>query len=102
MTPIMKALSIALMVAAVGGSGVSAFAASEPPPGASSCSGCHAAQVAAFSAVPKITGRDAGEILTLMAAFRDGSRPSTVMGRLAKGFSEDELRPIAAWLADQK
>ncbi len=89
-------------LAAVGTCGVPARAASEPPPGASSCSGCHAVNATAPSAMPKITGRDAAEILALMAAFRDGSRPSTVMGRLAKGFSDDELRPIAAWLADQK
>jgi sulfide dehydrogenase cytochrome subunit len=98
----MKVLSMVLTLAAVGACGAPARAASEPPPGASSCSGCHAVNAAASSAVPKITGRDAAEILALMAAFRDGSRPSTVMGRLAKGFSDDELRPIAAWLADQK
>ena len=36
------------------------------------------------------------------AGFRDGSLPATVMNRIAKGFSEDELRAIAAWLAAQK
>jgi cytochrome c553 len=41
-------------------------------------------------------------MLTAMAAFRDGSRPATVMNRIAKGFSDDELRPIAAWFAAQK
>lgn len=95
----MKILSIALLVAMAGVSAVPAVAASAPPTGAASCSGCHGARSAS---VPRITGRDAGEILTLMAAFRDGSRPATVMGRIAKGYSDDELRPIAAWLADQK
>jgi cytochrome c553 len=37
-----------------------------------------------------------------MAAFRDGSRPATVMTRIAKGFSDDELHAITAWLAAQK
>jgi cytochrome c553 len=41
-------------------------------------------------------------MLTAMAAFRDGSRTATVMNRIAKGFSDDELRPIAAWFAAQK
>jgi len=36
-----------------------------------------------------------------MLAFQSGERPSTVMGRIAKGFSEDEIRAIAAWLAAQ-
>ena len=37
-----------------------------------------------------------------MDAFRSGSKPGTVMGRIAKGFTDDEMRPIAAWLAAQK
>jgi cytochrome c553 len=36
-----------------------------------------------------------------MEAFRAGQRPSTVMGRIAKGFSEDEIRGIAVWVAAQ-
>jgi sulfide dehydrogenase cytochrome subunit len=31
-----------------------------------------------------------------------GSMPATVMTRIAKGFSEDEIGSIAAWLATQK
>ena len=40
--------------------------------------------------------------MTAMTGFRDGSRPATVMTRIAKGFSDDELRAIAAWFAAQK
>ena len=52
--------------------------------------------------VSRLYGRDAGEIMTAMTGFRDGSLPATVMNRIAKGFSDDELRAIAAWLAAQK
>jgi cytochrome subunit of sulfide dehydrogenase len=34
-----------------------------------------------------------------MQAFRNGERASTVMGRISKGFSDDEIRAIAVWLA---
>ena len=37
-----------------------------------------------------------------MAGFRDGSLPATVMSRIAKGFTDEESRAIAAWLAAQK
>jgi cytochrome c553 len=37
-----------------------------------------------------------------MEAFRSGERPSTLMGRLMKGFSRDEIQAIAAWTAAQK
>jgi cytochrome c553 len=51
--------------------------------------------------VPPIRGGDAAEITAAMEAFRSGERPSTVMGRIAKGFSNDEIQAIAAWLAQQ-
>jgi sulfide dehydrogenase cytochrome subunit len=79
-----------------------ALAASEPPPGAAACSGCHASGATAATSVSRLYGRDAGDIMTAMTGFRDGSLPATVMTRIAKGFADDELRAIAAWLAAQK
>ncbi|MDP2412053.1 MAG: cytochrome C [Pseudolabrys sp.] len=76
--------------------------AADPPPGATSCSGCHGSNAAADSPIPKLHGRDAGETLAAMVAFRSGERPATVMDRIAKGFSDDETRLIADWLAAQK
>lgn len=97
----MKALRVAVGIATiVAWSPVRA--ASEPPPGAASCSGCHSAGATSASSVSRLYGRDAGDIMTAMAGFRDGSLPATVMNRIAKGFSDDELRAIAAWLAAQK
>jgi sulfide dehydrogenase cytochrome subunit len=96
----MKAQS-AIAVVALVLSASFAFAA-DPPPGAAACSGCHTTNAAAESPVPKIHGRNADEIVAAMAAFRSGAKPSTVMGRIAKGFTDDEIRPIAAWLAAQK
>lgn len=75
--------------------------AAEPPAGASSCSGCHAASTKVDTPVPRILGRQPAEIIAAMQAFRSGERPSTVMGRIAKGFSEDEIRAIAVWLSAQ-
>jgi cytochrome subunit of sulfide dehydrogenase len=69
------------------------------PPGASSCSGCHASAHA--GGVPPIRGRKAEEIAAAMAEFRSGARPATLMDRIAKGFSDEETRAIASWLAEQ-
>jgi len=98
----MKALPVILGIAAIAASSAPVLAASLPPPGAASCSGCHSAGATSASSVLRLYGRDAGDITTAMAGFRDGSRPATVMNRIAKGFSDDELRAIAAWLAAQK
>lgn len=80
---------------------VSGAAVAGSPPGAASCSGCHATS-GKPSALPSIFAREANDTLATMIAFRDGTRPATVMNRIAKGFSDDELRAIAAWLATQK
>ncbi|MCK1514750.1 cytochrome C [Bradyrhizobium sp. 190] len=98
----MKTLSVILGIATIVASGLPVLAASPPPPGAASCSGCHAAGATVTSSISRLYGRDAGEITTAMAGFRDGSLPATVMNRIAKGFSDDELRAIATWLAAQK
>ncbi len=76
--------------------------AADPPPGATACSGCHGSSATADTPVPKLQGRDAGETVAAMVAFRSGERPATVMDRIAKGFTDDETRLIADWLAAQK
>ncbi len=77
-------------------------ASPEPPPGAASCSGCHTVSIRVKTDVPRIHGRSAAEIIAAMAAFRTGARASTVMDRISKGFTEDEVVQIATWLATQK
>jgi sulfide dehydrogenase cytochrome subunit len=70
--------------------------AAAAPPGASSCSGCHGAP---GGAVPSLAGHSAEDIAASLKAFRTGARPATVMNRIAKGFSEEESRAIAEYLA---
>jgi len=73
----------------------------EAPAGASSCTGCHAAQ-AGTSEMRALNGMPASEIADKMSAFKAGSLPATIMDRIAKGFSEEEIRAIATWYAAQK
>jgi len=69
------------------------------PPGASSCLGCHGAQP---SAMPSISNLSASDIETAMADYRSGAREATVMNRIAKGFTPEESKAIAAWLGAKK
>ena len=89
------------MLCALGLIATSSAVTAGPPPGASSCSGCHPPSSEVNTPVPQIVGRPPAEIIAAMQAFRSGERPSTVMGRIAKGFSEDEIRAIAVWLGAQ-
>lgn len=77
----------------------SAPARADAPPGAASCSGCHAPAVLGL-AIPSLEGHGAADIIVQMQAFRTGQREATVMDRIAKGFSEEETRAIAEWLAN--
>ena len=76
-------------------------AADAGPPGASSCTGCHAAKRIPDSVIPRIAGRKAADIVQFMREYRSGAWPSTVMGRIAKGFNDQQIDAIAAWFAAQ-
>jgi cytochrome c553 len=85
----------AAVVVAVSWVGAALSAPPEAPPGASSCSGCHAAKPGVETLVPP-------DIVAQMQAFKSGQRPATVMDRIAKGLADAEVEAIAAWYAQQK
>jgi len=91
-------------VAAIGLASIAAAAAAsaEPPAGAASCSGCHPSSARVASPVPRLAGLDRAAIVRAMQEFRSGQRAGTVMDRIAKGFTDDEIQAIAAWFAAQK
>ncbi len=72
------------------------------PAGAASCSGCHPASPGVASPLRGLAGLDAAYIVKAMQEFRAGSRPATVMDRIAKGFDDEEIRAIANWYAHQR
>ena len=75
--------------------------ATDAPPGAASCSGCHAVSRNVDTAVPAIVGRRSADLSAAMRDFKSGARPATVMGRIAKGFSDTEIEAIAIWFSTQ-
>jgi len=79
-----------------------AVASAEPPAGAAACSGCHPASASVASPVRRLAGLDRAAIVTAMQDFRSGKRAGTVMDRIAKGFTDEEIQAIAAWFATQK
>ncbi|MBI3497438.1 MAG: cytochrome C [Proteobacteria bacterium] len=81
---------------------IAVAASPEGPPGAASCTGCHPAGQAVETPVPRLIGRTATEITAAMQGFRSGKLPTTIMDRIAKGFSDEESRIIAAWYGEQR
>ena len=84
---------------------VGAAQAADPPTaplGVASCSGCHAISKTVDTPVPRIVGRKADELSMAMLEFKSGKWPNTIMTRLAKGFSDEEIVAMSAWFAAQK
>lgn len=75
----------------------SSASAQGAPPGALSCTGCHALDSGA--ALP-LGALSAEGIEAALAAYRDGTREATVMDRIARGFTPEESHAVARWIAD--
>jgi cytochrome c553 len=97
-----RRLLTAAALALVSTGPVVAAGPADAPPGATSCSGCHPAGRWVDTSVPRLIGRDPAAVVSAMQGFRSGQVPSTVMDRIAKGFTDDEIKAIAAWYAAQK
>jgi cytochrome c553 len=52
--------------------------------------------------MPVLAGRERAEIARLMQEFRSGKRPATVMHQIARGYNDDQVDAIAAYLSAQK
>lgn len=69
---------------------------------AETCLLCHSAQMAESAShpdIPALAGRKAEELRTILLGFRDGSRSATLMGRITRGYTPDELAAIAGELS---
>jgi cytochrome c553 len=76
--------------------------AADAPPGATSCSGCHSPSATETSVPPRLIGRDPAKTVAALQEFRSGQRPATIMDRVVKGFTPEEIAAIAAWYGAQK
>jgi cytochrome c553 len=70
---------------------------------AATCANCHGTNGHAVqgSAVVSLAGMPRDTMLQQLKAFRDGTRPATVMHQIVKGFSEPQLQQIAGYFAAQ-
>ncbi len=76
--------------------------APDPQVLASGCSGCHTSTDTLTTPIPKIRGLPEAAISEALRAYRAGQRPATVMDRIAKGFTDEEIAQLAAYFSRQK
>lgn len=67
------------------------------------CAGCHGPNGSSYGpATPTIAGITQDYFISSMNDYISGDRKSTVMGRIAKGYSTDEIKVMADYFAKQK
>ena len=110
--PVVHRLAAATLLAALP-MAHSAHAADRPPSNlqartwAASCASCHHADTApgaklAAQTLPSLAGRSQAELIDTLQAFRNGTRPATVMGQIARGYDDAQIAAIAGWLSRQQ
>jgi cytochrome c553 len=71
---------------------------------AAMCANCHGTEGKTVdgSAVPSINGMPKDYMVLQMKAFKDGTRPATVMHQLTKGLTDAQIESIAIYYANNK
>ena len=76
-------------------------AAEGPPPAllAAGCAACHGPAGHSPGTIPAIDTLDAAALAEKLNGFRAGTLEATVMTRIAKGFTEDEIAAMSDYIA---
>jgi sulfide dehydrogenase cytochrome subunit len=71
---------------------------------AATCAACHGTdgKAEAGSGLIGLRGRDKDYLAAQLTAFKDGTRPATVMHQIAKGYTPEQIDQLAAYFAAQK
>ncbi len=70
---------------------------------ANTCAGCHGTYGASNGpSIPILGGMSAVYLVEMMEAFKADDIPSTIMGRLAKGYTTEEFERMGEYFAKQK
>lgn len=94
-----KTIAVGLLVAGMLGAVASVQADPRARFMAANCSYCHGANGKSAGAIPGLAGLEVKYFVDQMKAFRDGSRPATVMAKHANGYTDAEYLAMAKYFA---
>ncbi len=69
---------------------------------AATCANCHGTNGNAVGDMKPLAGVSAEKIVALIADYRSGNQPATIMHQIAKGYTEAQIRLVAEYFAAQK
>ncbi len=67
---------------------------------ASNCFTCHGPDGRSPGSIPSLHNQTSAAIAATLKAFKSGARPSTVMARHAKGYSDAEIDALANYIGN--
>ena len=65
------------------------------------CANCHGTNGLARGDVTPPAGGSAEKTVAMLADFKSGNQPATIMHQIAKGYTDEQIKLIAAFLAAQ-
>ncbi len=82
---------------------VASFASASGAMLGNTCAGCHGTNgVSNGPASPSIAGFDYDYLVEAMKAFKEDERRTTIMSRIAKGYSDEEIEAMSKFFAEKK
>jgi cytochrome c553 len=69
---------------------------------AATCANCHGTNGQARGDMKPLAGMAADKMVAMLADYRSGNQPATIMHQIVKGYTDDQLKRIAAYFAAQK
>lgn len=71
---------------------------------AATCANCHGTlgKGVKDGSLPKLAGLKSEYLSEQMQAFKSGARPATIMHQIAKGYSDEQVKLLAAFFASQQ
>jgi sulfide dehydrogenase cytochrome subunit len=69
---------------------------------AATCANCHGTNGQARGDMKPLAGVPADKLLAMLADYRSGAQPATIMHQIVRGYTEPQLQLIAQFFAAQK
>lgn len=69
---------------------------------AATCANCHGTNGNARGDMKPLAGVPADKIVAMLADYKSGALPATIMHQIAKGYTDEQIKLIAAYFAAQK
>ena len=95
-------LTLALLASSAGLAQASGLPQTPPPYFAANCANCHGTDGKSTAAIPGIAGKDKDWLEEVLKAYKQGTRPATIMHQLAKGYTDEEIAILADYFSRQK